>query len=133
MIPVVIVTGFLGSGKTTLIGRVLRDPAFARTAVVVNVFGDRADASAQPQPFVSMPLVYERAYGGAGVEANPVGRGVEGHGEPPNLIDPLKFGDWSLELLWIHGEHRSRRRSARRYCHHTRRSWTATFLRLANW
>jgi G3E family GTPase len=40
MIPVAIVTGFLGSGKTTLISRVLRDPAFARTAVIVNEFGE---------------------------------------------------------------------------------------------
>jgi G3E family GTPase len=40
MTPVSIVTGFLGSGKTTLIGRVLRDPAFARTAVMVNEFGE---------------------------------------------------------------------------------------------
>jgi G3E family GTPase len=38
--PVSIVTGFLGSGKTTLIARVLRDPGFARTAVVVNEFGE---------------------------------------------------------------------------------------------
>jgi G3E family GTPase len=40
MTPVSIVTGFLGSGKTTLIGRILRDPAFARTAVIVNEFGE---------------------------------------------------------------------------------------------
>jgi len=40
MRPVSIVTGFLGSGKTTLIARVLRDPAFARTAVIVNEFGE---------------------------------------------------------------------------------------------
>jgi G3E family GTPase len=40
LIPVSIVTGFLGSGKTTLISRVLRDPAFGRTAVIVNEFGD---------------------------------------------------------------------------------------------
>ena len=38
--PVSIVTGFLGSGKTTLIARVLRDPGFARTAVIVNEFGE---------------------------------------------------------------------------------------------
>ena len=37
---VAVVTGFLGSGKTTLISRVLRDPAFARTAVIVNEFGE---------------------------------------------------------------------------------------------
>jgi G3E family GTPase len=40
MMPVAIVTGFLGSGKTTLIGHILRDPAFARTAVIVNEFGE---------------------------------------------------------------------------------------------
>ena len=40
MMPVAIVTGFLGSGKTTLISRILRDPAFARTAVIVNEFGE---------------------------------------------------------------------------------------------
>ncbi|HUB10381.1 MAG TPA: GTP-binding protein [Acetobacteraceae bacterium] len=40
MRPVSIVTGFLGSGKTTLIARVLRDPDFARTAVIVNEFGE---------------------------------------------------------------------------------------------
>ncbi len=40
MIPVAIVTGFLGSGKTTLISRILRDPGFARTAVIVNEFGE---------------------------------------------------------------------------------------------
>ena len=40
MIPVSIVTGFLGSGKTTLIRRLLRDPALAGTAVIVNEFGE---------------------------------------------------------------------------------------------
>lgn len=40
MIPVSVVTGFLGSGKTTLIERILRAPGFARTAVIVNEFGE---------------------------------------------------------------------------------------------
>jgi G3E family GTPase len=39
-IPVSVLTGFLGSGKTTLIRSLLRDPAFAGTAVVVNEFGE---------------------------------------------------------------------------------------------
>lgn len=39
-LPVSIVTGFLGSGKTTLISRLLHDPAFGRTAVIVNEFGE---------------------------------------------------------------------------------------------
>jgi G3E family GTPase/ABC-type branched-subunit amino acid transport system substrate-binding protein len=37
--PVLVVTGFLGSGKTTLIQRMLQDPAYAGTAVIVNEFG----------------------------------------------------------------------------------------------
>jgi len=40
MIPVSIVTGFLGSGKTTLLRRLLHDPRFARSAVVINEFGE---------------------------------------------------------------------------------------------
>ncbi|WP_163265761.1 CobW family GTP-binding protein [Chelativorans alearense] len=35
-----IVTGFLGAGKTTLINRLLKDPALADTAVIVNEFGE---------------------------------------------------------------------------------------------
>lgn len=42
MIPVSVVTGFLGSGKTTLISRLLRDKAMARAAVIVNEFGEIA-------------------------------------------------------------------------------------------
>ncbi len=40
IIPVAVLTGFLGSGKTTLIRALLADPAFAGTAVVVNEFGE---------------------------------------------------------------------------------------------
>lgn len=35
-----VVTGFLGSGKTTFIQKVLRDLHFSRTAVIVNEFGE---------------------------------------------------------------------------------------------
>lgn len=39
-LPLELVTGFLGSGKTTLINAVLRDPAFAGAMVIVNEFGE---------------------------------------------------------------------------------------------
>jgi G3E family GTPase len=41
-IPVTIVTGFLGSGKTTLINAGLKSPDLAKTVVVVNEFGSVA-------------------------------------------------------------------------------------------
>jgi G3E family GTPase len=40
LLPVNVVTGFLGSGKTTLLNRLLRSPQLARTAVLVNEFGE---------------------------------------------------------------------------------------------
>jgi len=39
-IPVTIITGFLGSGKTTLITQLMRNPNRNRLAVIVNEFGD---------------------------------------------------------------------------------------------
>ncbi len=47
----------------------------------VHVFGER-DEQGAPKPFTKIPLAYERAIGGLGVEANPVGRAV------PLVIDP---------------------------------------------
>lgn len=84
---------------------------------VIQVFGDRRWKSgavstkpSSPEPFVRMPLVYERAYGGVYVtdkergkvlaeERNPVGQGFRGKrsasemaGQPlPNLEDPLQL------------------------------------------
>lgn len=39
-LPVIILAGFLGSGKTTLVNRILTDPRSGRFAVLVNEFGD---------------------------------------------------------------------------------------------
>lgn len=39
-VPVLLVTGFLGSGKTTLVNRLLKSQAFAHAAVVVNEYGE---------------------------------------------------------------------------------------------
>jgi len=38
--PVTLLTGFLGSGKTTVLNHVLRAPGMAATAVIVNEFGE---------------------------------------------------------------------------------------------
>ena len=39
-VPVTVVTGFLGSGKTTLISNLMQNPGGKRLAVIVNEFGD---------------------------------------------------------------------------------------------
>ena len=38
--PVALLSGFIGSGKTTLVNALLRDPRMANTAVAVNEFGE---------------------------------------------------------------------------------------------
>ena len=40
LIPVTLLTGFLGSGKTTVLNHVLKQPGMAATALVVNEFGE---------------------------------------------------------------------------------------------
>src|SRR4051794_16256626 len=40
MIPITLLTGFLGSGKTTVLNHVLKQPGMEATAVIVNEFGE---------------------------------------------------------------------------------------------
>jgi len=40
MLPVSVITGFLGSGKTTMLNKLLQHPGMAKTAVVINEFGE---------------------------------------------------------------------------------------------
>jgi uncharacterized protein YjbI with pentapeptide repeats len=71
---------------------------FVRRAAVL---GDRhwqkallAVAPTDPEPFATMPLTWERAFGGPGFDANPTGRGHKAHAGAdgiahlPNLEDP---------------------------------------------
>ena len=39
-IPVIIITGFLGSGKTTILNHIVRQPEMKATAVIINEFGE---------------------------------------------------------------------------------------------
>jgi G3E family GTPase len=39
-IPLTVLTGFLGAGKTSLLNRLIRDSALADTAVIINEFGE---------------------------------------------------------------------------------------------
>src|SRR3984885_891863 len=39
-LPVTLLTGFVGSGKTTVLNHLLRQPGLARTAVIVNELGE---------------------------------------------------------------------------------------------
>jgi len=40
LIPVTLLTGFLGSGKSSLLREILREPTLSNTAVVINEFGE---------------------------------------------------------------------------------------------
>jgi uncharacterized protein YjbI with pentapeptide repeats len=64
-------------GKTALIDK------------TVHVFGDRS-GGAPAKPFERMPIVYERAFGGPGWKANPLGVGHPpgASADLPNIVDP---------------------------------------------
>jgi hypothetical protein len=58
----------------------------------LEVTGDRpklpGGGRGDPRPFQSMPLIYERAYGGIGCVDNPLGPGLEEGSAPPNVTYP---------------------------------------------
>jgi uncharacterized protein YjbI with pentapeptide repeats len=64
-------------GKTSLIDK------------SIHVFGDRR-GGAPAKPFERMPIVYERAFGGPGWKANPLGVGhpPSASADLPNIVDP---------------------------------------------
>ncbi len=58
-LPIAVLTGFLGSGKTTFLRRVLASPGMTETAVVINEFGavglDHLLVEASPDDVVQLP------------------------------------------------------------------------------
>ncbi|XYI02967.1 DUF2169 domain-containing protein [Sorangium sp. So ce1128] len=54
----------------------------------VRVVGGRAKPGAPPDPFVRLPITYERTAGGLGAPDNPAGCG-EDDDELPNVLDPV--------------------------------------------
>lgn len=69
----------VGRGDTTLLDK------------SILVVGDRKGS--QIKPFRSIPLVYEKAFGGPGFRDNPLGTGVLSGDPPPNLLDPRAAAD----------------------------------------
>jgi hypothetical protein len=59
---------------------------------VVHVVGDRESAASPPRPFERMALTYERAFGGAGFDDNPVGVGADERPVQPNVLDATTPG-----------------------------------------
>lgn len=72
----------------------------------LHIHGDRSGGS--PAPFLKMPIVYERAFGGAGWDANPIGVGFAPGKEPDltaaNIVNPadpaLTAGFGPLSRNW---------------------------------
>jgi uncharacterized protein YjbI with pentapeptide repeats len=82
----------VGHGHPTMAGGALGRVALRVGALRSEVLlaGDRTWEGGEPSaplPFVRMPLVWERAYGGVGFDANPLGRGFGGL-VLPNLERP---------------------------------------------
>lgn len=50
--------------------------------------GKRETEDGPPEPFVTMPVVYERAYGGPATPTNPIGTGDDRDAPLPSIIDP---------------------------------------------
>lgn len=77
-------------------------------------YGDRGPGDAAPAPFTRLPLVWERAYGGPTIDANPKGVGaIPGGASLPNFVDasvpthPIGFGpipnSWPSRTRFLHG------------------------------
>src|SRR6185295_10392090 len=82
-----------GGKSATVLRAGFRVGSFAKSVAVI---GDRRWApglmsmgQTEPEPFKTMPLTWDRSYGGKGYKKNPVGRGrVREAGPLPNIENP---------------------------------------------
>jgi hypothetical protein len=85
----VLFTGHAHAPPGRSVGRqVVRLAVYREQALIdktLHVYGDRAD-EIPAKPFKQMPIAYERAYGGVGWKANPLGIGFTGHSKGPTLL-----------------------------------------------
>jgi uncharacterized protein YjbI with pentapeptide repeats len=74
----------------------------------LHIYGDRSGGGAAPASFLKMPIVHERAFGGPGWDANPIGVGFSASKEPnltaANIVNPadpaLTAGFGPLSRNW---------------------------------
>jgi len=76
----------------------------------LHVYGDRPAAAAPPRAFQRLPIVYERAFGGPSVDANPVGVGAAGPGgAQPSVLAPgggrVPAGFGPISRYWPERKH----------------------------
>jgi uncharacterized protein YjbI with pentapeptide repeats len=86
----VVLTGHAcAPGRQPVQSMTVRLALFRETRVLdksLQVTGDRAHPTMSPQPFLKVPLVYERAHGGPGILDNPVGTGQGQASRLPNIV-----------------------------------------------
>jgi uncharacterized protein YjbI with pentapeptide repeats len=93
----------LVSGSAFAPGKVARPVCAVRARLgaidkTLYVIGDRRwgfGGATEPEPFLTMPITWERAFGGEGYAENPLGVGLskgDGEGRPlPNIEDPARL------------------------------------------
>ena len=77
-LPVTVITGFLGSGKTTLVRHLMQNPGGKRLAVVVNEFGDVGGGRRDPEG-LRHPRLPRREHHGTGQRLHLLHRGRRLH------------------------------------------------------
>lgn len=122
--PVTILTGFLGAGKTTLLNRLISEPGFGDTAVIVNEFGEAGVdgaliAQADERAFamsvgclcctvsgdvrLTLLRLLDEAESGAGPSFDRVVIETTGIADPLPLIQTFMTNDYMLSKFTLNG------------------------------